>query len=178
MCRALAIPFAMVRSTAEVRACPQLRARGFWVTVDREHTGPLAYPGAPWRFSRTPWRIRRPAPTLGQHNAEVFEKGTLTPGLSRPCEQSVPRPHVVAQRSVLARMVAVFDDPAAADHHVAGAVRAVVAEDPGSKCGRRSVRRGVGSAGIQHQQVGALANRETRDVAGAGAGPAGYGAQI
>jgi crotonobetainyl-CoA:carnitine CoA-transferase CaiB-like acyl-CoA transferase len=42
------------------------------VTVDREHTGPLTYPGALWRFSRTPWRIRRPAPTLGQHNAEVF----------------------------------------------------------------------------------------------------------
>ena len=73
MCRRLAIPFAMVRSTAEVRACPQLGARGFWVTVDREHTGPLTYPGAPWRFSKTPWRIRRPAPTLGQHNAEVFE---------------------------------------------------------------------------------------------------------
>ena len=72
MCRRLAIPFAMVRNTAEVRACPQLGARGFWVTVDREHTGPLTYPGAPWRFSKTPWRIRRPAPTLGQHNAEVF----------------------------------------------------------------------------------------------------------
>ena len=82
MCRALAIPFAMVRSTAEVRACPQLAARGFWVTVDRAHTGPLTYPGAPWRFSRTPWRIRRPAPTLGQHNAEVFGKRTLTPALS------------------------------------------------------------------------------------------------
>lgn len=82
MCRRLAIPFAMVRNTAEVRACPQLGARGFWVTVDREHTGPLTYPGAPWRFSKTPWRIRRPAPTLGQHTAEVFEKGTLTPALS------------------------------------------------------------------------------------------------
>jgi len=73
MCRRLAIPFAMVRNTAEVRACPQLGARGFWVTVDREHTGPLIYPGAPWHFSRTPWRIRRPAPTLGQHNAEIFD---------------------------------------------------------------------------------------------------------
>jgi crotonobetainyl-CoA:carnitine CoA-transferase CaiB-like acyl-CoA transferase len=72
MCRRLAIPFAMVRSTAEVRACAQLAARGFWATVDRVHTGPLTYPGAPWRFSRTPWRIRRPAPTLGEHNADVF----------------------------------------------------------------------------------------------------------
>ena len=75
MCRRLAIPFAMVRNTAEVRACPQLGARDFWVTVDREHTGPLTYPGPPWRFSKTPWRIRRPAPTLGQHNTEVFGRG-------------------------------------------------------------------------------------------------------
>jgi crotonobetainyl-CoA:carnitine CoA-transferase CaiB-like acyl-CoA transferase len=91
MCRRLAIPFAMVRSTAEVRACPQLGARGFWVSVDREHTGPLTYPGAPWRFSKTPWRIRRPAPTLGQHNAEVFGKGTLTPALSLAGRGSQPK---------------------------------------------------------------------------------------
>ena len=76
MCRRLGIPFAMVRNTAEVRACPQLGARGFWVTVDREHTGRLTYPGAPWRFSKTPWRIRRPAPTLGQHNADIFGIGS------------------------------------------------------------------------------------------------------
>jgi crotonobetainyl-CoA:carnitine CoA-transferase CaiB-like acyl-CoA transferase len=100
MCRRLAIPFAMVRSTAEVRACPQLGARGFWVTVDREHTGPLTYPGAPWRFSKTPWRIRRPAPTLGQHNAEVFEKGTLTPARSLAGRGSQSR--ILAPRRPLA----------------------------------------------------------------------------
>jgi crotonobetainyl-CoA:carnitine CoA-transferase CaiB-like acyl-CoA transferase len=29
-------------------------------------------PGAPYKFSVTPWEIRRPAPLLGQHNDEVF----------------------------------------------------------------------------------------------------------
>jgi crotonobetainyl-CoA:carnitine CoA-transferase CaiB-like acyl-CoA transferase len=82
MCRELAIPFAMVRSTAEVRDCPQLAARGFWVVADRAHTGPLTYPGAPWRLSKTPWRLRRPAPTLGQHNDEVFVPGTAIPLLA------------------------------------------------------------------------------------------------
>jgi crotonobetainyl-CoA:carnitine CoA-transferase CaiB-like acyl-CoA transferase len=72
LCRRQGIPFAMVRSTAEVMACPQLRARDFFVTVERAETGALPYPGAPWRFSLTPWRLRRPAPLLGQHNSEVL----------------------------------------------------------------------------------------------------------
>ncbi|HET8579176.1 MAG TPA: CoA transferase, partial [Methylomirabilota bacterium] len=72
ICRGLAIPFAMVRSAAEVMACPQLSARDFWVSVERAEVGRLRYPGAPWRFSATPWRIRRPAPLLGEHRAEVL----------------------------------------------------------------------------------------------------------
>ena len=32
----------------------------------------MVYPGAPFKMSRTPWAIRRPAPLLGEHNAEVF----------------------------------------------------------------------------------------------------------
>jgi crotonobetainyl-CoA:carnitine CoA-transferase CaiB-like acyl-CoA transferase len=71
LCRRHQVPFAMVRTTAEVLACPQLAARGYFASVDRAETGPLTYPGAPWRFSLTRWRIRRPAPTLGQHNAAL-----------------------------------------------------------------------------------------------------------
>jgi crotonobetainyl-CoA:carnitine CoA-transferase CaiB-like acyl-CoA transferase len=29
-------------------------------------------PGAPYKLSRSPWRIARPAPRLGEHNAEIF----------------------------------------------------------------------------------------------------------
>jgi crotonobetainyl-CoA:carnitine CoA-transferase CaiB-like acyl-CoA transferase len=29
-------------------------------------------PGAPYRFTQTPWRIERPAPMLGQHNQEIL----------------------------------------------------------------------------------------------------------
>jgi crotonobetainyl-CoA:carnitine CoA-transferase CaiB-like acyl-CoA transferase len=29
-------------------------------------------PGAPMRFGRTPWRLRAPAPCLGQHNVEIL----------------------------------------------------------------------------------------------------------
>jgi crotonobetainyl-CoA:carnitine CoA-transferase CaiB-like acyl-CoA transferase len=32
----------------------------------------LTYPGAPYRFSQTPWAMRRPAPRLGEHNEEIY----------------------------------------------------------------------------------------------------------
>lgn len=84
LCRRHAIPFAMVRSAAEVSACPQLRARSFFVTVDREEIGRLEHPGAPWRFALTPWRIRRPAPLLGEHNAQLLAGAWgLTGGVGR-----------------------------------------------------------------------------------------------
>jgi benzylsuccinate CoA-transferase BbsE subunit len=50
--------------------------------VDREavvlidHPGvdrPVAYPGAPYRFERTPWAIRRRPPGLGADTAAVLE---------------------------------------------------------------------------------------------------------
>jgi crotonobetainyl-CoA:carnitine CoA-transferase CaiB-like acyl-CoA transferase len=34
--------------------------------------GDVRVDGLPVRFSRTPWRIERGAPCLGEHNAEVF----------------------------------------------------------------------------------------------------------
>jgi crotonobetainyl-CoA:carnitine CoA-transferase CaiB-like acyl-CoA transferase len=34
----------------------------------------MVAPGAPYRLSETPWRIQRPAPRLGEHNAEVYER--------------------------------------------------------------------------------------------------------
>jgi crotonobetainyl-CoA:carnitine CoA-transferase CaiB-like acyl-CoA transferase len=49
-----------------------LKARGFFATIDHPATGPLQYPGALYKFSQTPWEIRRPAPLLGQHNEEIY----------------------------------------------------------------------------------------------------------
>jgi benzylsuccinate CoA-transferase BbsE subunit len=33
---------------------------------------PALMPGAPYVFSETPWELRRPAPKLGEHTAEVL----------------------------------------------------------------------------------------------------------
>ncbi|MDH4146002.1 MAG: CoA transferase, partial [Acidimicrobiia bacterium] len=47
--------------------------RGFWVDVEHPVAGRLRQPGAPFRLGggTAAWRIRRPAPRLGEHDAEV-----------------------------------------------------------------------------------------------------------
>jgi crotonobetainyl-CoA:carnitine CoA-transferase CaiB-like acyl-CoA transferase len=66
------IPCFPVHSVAEMLEAPQYVDRG--VIVDQHHpvAGTIRQPGASIRYSETPWRLRRPAPLLGEHNAEVF----------------------------------------------------------------------------------------------------------
>ena len=35
-------------------------------STDDPETGPVVYPGAPFKMSRTPWAIRRPVSSVGQ----------------------------------------------------------------------------------------------------------------
>lgn len=67
------IPLAPVSTPADLLENPQLRARGHFVLF----THPLVrraaeMPGAPYVMSGTPWKIRRPAPALGEHTAEIL----------------------------------------------------------------------------------------------------------
>ncbi|MER3422703.1 MAG: HAD family hydrolase [Nitrospiraceae bacterium] len=64
--------YRVYQDPADLLNCPQLWARGYWVEVDHPTTGPLPYPGEPVKMSATPWQLRRPAPLLGQHTAEVL----------------------------------------------------------------------------------------------------------
>ncbi|MFN8557797.1 MAG: CoA transferase [Dehalococcoidia bacterium] len=66
------ILFGVAQDPADLLACEQLNARGYWVQVDHPTTGPLPYPGEPVRLSGTAWAVRRPAPLLGQHTDEVL----------------------------------------------------------------------------------------------------------
>lgn len=67
------IPTGVVRSQGElIERDEQLKARGFFVDIEHPEAGRLTYPSAPYRLSETPWRVERPAPTLGQHNDEVY----------------------------------------------------------------------------------------------------------
>lgn len=61
-----------VNGAAAVANDPHLAARDFFQEVTHPTAGRLRYPGAPYRHSATPWRIRRAAPAPGQHNQEVY----------------------------------------------------------------------------------------------------------
>jgi crotonobetainyl-CoA:carnitine CoA-transferase CaiB-like acyl-CoA transferase len=66
------IPFAPVSTMGDLLDSEHLRVRGFFAEITHPEAGTFTYPGAPYRFSSTPWTIRRPAPCLGQHNSEVY----------------------------------------------------------------------------------------------------------
>jgi CoA:oxalate CoA-transferase len=68
------VPAFPVRNIQEVVTSGQYRERDFFVNVDHPATGPLTYPGAPFKFSATPWQIRSPAPQLGEHNAQIYSE--------------------------------------------------------------------------------------------------------
>jgi crotonobetainyl-CoA:carnitine CoA-transferase CaiB-like acyl-CoA transferase len=59
-------------TTEELLRDPHFRERGFWVEIDHPVVRKVTYPGAPFKCEEMPWRIRRPAPLLGQHNEEIY----------------------------------------------------------------------------------------------------------
>jgi len=64
----------IVNAPEEVMRDPHFVARGFPVPVDHDDLGrTVTYPGAPIRFSRSPWRIRCRAPHVGEHQGEVLD---------------------------------------------------------------------------------------------------------
>ena len=66
------VPCKPVNTVKESVNSELLEARGYFVDIWHEKTGELKYPGAPYKLSRTPWRVERPAPLLGEHNEEVY----------------------------------------------------------------------------------------------------------
>jgi crotonobetainyl-CoA:carnitine CoA-transferase CaiB-like acyl-CoA transferase len=66
------IPFAPVSTLGTLLDSDHLKARGFFVEVAHPEAGKLTQAGAPYKLSETPWEVRRPAPTLGQHNDEIL----------------------------------------------------------------------------------------------------------
>ncbi len=72
--------YGVVQSPADVVSNPQYRHRGFFADIEHPVAGKAIYPGAPFKMSRTPWKARSAAPTLGRHNQEVLgDRLGLTP---------------------------------------------------------------------------------------------------
>ena len=66
------VPCFPVQTPAEVAANEQYKARGFFVEIDHKAEREVTMPGAPCKFGRTPWRIVRGAPRLGEHNRKIL----------------------------------------------------------------------------------------------------------
>ena len=65
------LPGFPVRSIEELVTSRQFAEREYLVEVERPGGGAVTMPGAPAKFSRTPFRIARSAPRLGAHSEEV-----------------------------------------------------------------------------------------------------------
>jgi benzylsuccinate CoA-transferase BbsF subunit len=63
-----------VLDIAELAADPNLNQRGFFEELTHPQAGTHRYPGVSWKMSRTPGRLRLPAPCFGQHNRYVFSE--------------------------------------------------------------------------------------------------------
>ncbi len=70
--QALSCPIVPVRSSDEIVNCKQMEARDFFLEIDHPEAGRLKYPQAAYRFSKTPWKVYRRAPLLGEHNEEIY----------------------------------------------------------------------------------------------------------
>jgi len=66
------IAAAPVQPTHELGADAHLRATGFWLELERRHSGRHAVGAAPFRIDGRRPEVTSAAPTLGEHNAEVL----------------------------------------------------------------------------------------------------------
>ena len=81
---AAGVPAAPVVPPRELARNPQLRHRRLFETEDHPVTGGHEIPVLPMRFGHVDRWLRRPSPTLGQHNAEVL--GEVEPDPARLAE--------------------------------------------------------------------------------------------
>ncbi|MFO7962764.1 MAG: CoA transferase [Desulfobacterales bacterium] len=72
MCQEGSVPVAPDYTAKEVVHSEHLNARAYFVDIDHPEIGVATYPGAPYRFSETEWRIVRRAPLLGEHNEDIY----------------------------------------------------------------------------------------------------------
>ena len=71
---AAGVPVGPVHTIGEALEHPQTLARGMVAEVVHPLAGPMKTLGCPIHFSRTPTRITRPAPMLGEHTRELLRE--------------------------------------------------------------------------------------------------------
>ena len=68
------IPVAPVSTTKDIVNSPQHQAREYLVEVKHPVAGKITQPGPIVKMSETPWKMKSPAPLLGEHNEKVYSE--------------------------------------------------------------------------------------------------------
>ena len=68
----IGVPAGVVHPTSGLYEDPQLKHRGFFVELDHTKMGPHHYDGFTFSLSKTPGKLRMPAPCLGEHNEYIY----------------------------------------------------------------------------------------------------------
>jgi crotonobetainyl-CoA:carnitine CoA-transferase CaiB-like acyl-CoA transferase len=68
------VPSGVVQNARDMLADEHLKDRGYYVYLDHAETGRSAYDGPPAVLSKTPGRLRAPAPLLGEHTEYVCKE--------------------------------------------------------------------------------------------------------
>ncbi len=69
------VPAGVVQSARELLDVDEhMKARGYYVYLDHPEAGRTAYDGPPFVLSKTPGRLRSPAPCLGEHTEYVCKE--------------------------------------------------------------------------------------------------------
>ena len=70
--QALSCPIAPVNSAEDVVNSEQMNVRGFFAEVEHPQVGKIRMPATPYHFSKTPMKLERAAPLLGEHNETIY----------------------------------------------------------------------------------------------------------
>jgi len=68
------MPCGPINTIDKVAADPQIKAREMLVEISHPQAGSLVVPNTPVKLSRTPGRVDKPAPELGEHTAEILSR--------------------------------------------------------------------------------------------------------
>ena len=86
------IPSTAIHRVSEFVNHPHPNARDWFADLEHPVIGSYRTAGAPFRLSKTPWAVRRPSPTIGQHTEELLGLADAEPITVSDKARPVPVP--------------------------------------------------------------------------------------
>ena len=64
--------YGLVQDAADLIKNPQYEHDQYFQAIGNSGSNKPKFPGSPFKLSKTPWNVQKPAPTLGQHTEEIL----------------------------------------------------------------------------------------------------------